>query len=193
MARQGTECDSQVWCDEPSVETSDYVHINLHEEEAPHQSSLTIRQHNTVDITETHTFPSKIPDWSNLEVLHRNTLPPRSSFFVYDSVPEALTRDVSKSKTLSLSGDWKFSLSKSPFDVEPDFFSPTFDAAAWGKIRVPGMWQLQGYGKGPQFVFHSNSSISYESNLISDIPTSITHFLSIPEKSRMIATRQAVI
>lgn len=134
--------NDEVWSEEPSVETSDFVHINL-------DTNLAIRG---AKLHKTHTFPTKVPDWNNVEVLHRNTLPPRSYFFVYDTVQEALTRDVTKSKTLCLSGDWKFSLSNSPFDVETDFFSPTFDSTGWGNIEVPGMWQMQGYGKGPQYV-----------------------------------------
>ncbi len=101
-------------------------------------------------MTETHTFPEGLPDWSNLEVIHKNTLPPRASFLPYDNVADALTRDPSKSKTLSLSGTWKFSLEDSPFDAPVTFFDPGFDTTEWGKIEVPGMWQLQGYGKGPQ-------------------------------------------
>lgn len=97
-----------------------------------------------------HTFPTATPDWSNIEVLHRNTLPPRASFFVYDDVKHALKRDVSKSKTLSLSGTWKFDLAKGPFAAPPDFFEDKFEVAQWGDIKVPGMWQPQGYGKGPQ-------------------------------------------
>jgi beta-galactosidase len=96
-----------------------------------------------------HTFPPATPDWSNIEVLHRNTLPPRASFFVYDNVKDALRRDVSKSRTFSLSGTWKFDLAKGPYVAPPDFFERDFDAAEWSDIKVPGMWQMQGYGKGP--------------------------------------------
>jgi beta-galactosidase len=103
-------------------------------------------------MTETHTFPKGLPDWSNLEVIHKNTLPPRASFHLYDNEANALTRDTTKSRSLSLSGTWKFSLAKSPFDAPLDFFEKKFDAQKWGKIEVPGMWQLQGYGKGPRYV-----------------------------------------
>lgn len=180
----------EVWSEESSVETSDYVHINLHPDEPSHK--LAIRQGSQPKILKTHTFPTKVPDWSNIKVLHRNTLPPRSSFFVYDTVEDALTRDVAKSKTLSLSGEWKFSLLKSPFDVEPDFFSPTFDTTAWGKIKVPGMWQLQGYGKGPQYAVHSFRS-STRVTVNSDIPMSTIHFLLIQERFHMTTTRPDVI
>ncbi|KAL3421657.1 glycosyl hydrolase family 2 [Phlyctema vagabunda] len=102
-------------------------------------------------MAETHTHPETLPDWSNLSVIHRNTLAPRASFFLYDTAADALTRDPTKSKTHSLSGKWKFSVAKSPFDAPPEFFAASYDTSKWGDIEVPGMWQLQGYGKGPHY------------------------------------------
>jgi beta-galactosidase len=139
------------WSDDDlSIEASDYVHINLRR--SPHAPALPIISRHDPRVNKTHTFPTQTPDWSNLEVIHRNTLPPRASFYVYDTVKDALTRDVSRSKTLSLSGTWKFHLSKNPFEAPEDFFQPHYDTSKWGDIKVPGMWQLQGYGKGPQCV-----------------------------------------
>lgn len=98
----------------------------------------------------TYTFPRENPDWNNLNVIHKNTLPPRAAFFLYDTPAAALTRDVSVSKTQSLSGTWQFSIANSPFDAPADFQEPGFDLSTWGTIEVPGMWQLQGYGRGPK-------------------------------------------
>lgn len=92
-----------------------------------------------------------LPDWSNLAVLHKNTLPPRASFYIYENEQDALLRDVAKSKTLTLNGIWKFKLDKYPEEPARDFFETEFDASRWGDITVPGIWQLQGYGKGPQY------------------------------------------
>jgi beta-galactosidase len=103
----------------------------------------------TDDIPKVH--PSAVPDWNNLDVLHRNTLPPRAYFHVYDSEAEALTYDTTKSRTHLLSGTWKFQHSYSPFEAPEGFEAPSFDTSSWGDIIVPGMWQLQGYGKGPQY------------------------------------------
>ncbi|USW53106.1 Putative Beta galactosidase small chain/ domain 5, glycoside hydrolase, family 2 [Septoria linicola] len=91
------------------------------------------------------------PDWSNLSVLHRNTLQPRSSFFIYNSEEDALSRDVSKAKAVSLSGQWKFHLSNSPLEAPAEFEAPSFDSSKWDEITVPGMWQLQGHGRGPHY------------------------------------------
>lgn len=104
-----------------------------------------------------HVFPPSTPDWNNLQVLHRNTLPPRAHFFLYDSADDALSRDVSRSGSQLLSGEWLFNLAKSPLEGPTDFHQHTHSDLAskhgWDKqtIRVPGMWQLQGYGKGPQY------------------------------------------
>ncbi|WYZ41220.1 hypothetical protein EsH8_V_000115 [Colletotrichum jinshuiense] len=108
-------------------------------------------QEATAVVAPSHTFPTSLPDWSNLKVIHRNTLPPRSYFFLYNNEADALTRDTSKSKSLLLSGKWKFHLTPSPFAGPRDFYKTDFDTSAWDDIVVPGMWQCQGYGKGPQY------------------------------------------
>lgn len=88
------------------------------------------------------TFPNKQPDWNNLRVLHRNTLPPRAHFFPYSSETKALSFDREQSEYKSLNGTWKFHHAKSPFEA-PDWEG----ALGWDDIKVPGMWQLQGYGR----------------------------------------------
>lgn len=97
-------------------------------------------------------FPVSNPDWNNLSVIHRNTLPPRSHFFLYPDSEKALTRDVSQAKAQLLSGEWKFNLSKSPL-IGPVGFQDfdSFEDPDWNPILVPGMWQLQGFGKGPHY------------------------------------------
>lgn len=95
--------------------------------------------------------PEEKPDWNNLEVLHRNTLPPRAYFHNYTLESDALQADVTKSKTHSLSGTWKFQHAYSPFEAPEGFEAPSFDTSKWSDITVPGMWQLQGHGEGPQY------------------------------------------
>ncbi|KAF2207560.1 glycoside hydrolase family 2 protein [Cercospora zeae-maydis SCOH1-5] len=91
------------------------------------------------------------PDWANLSILHRNTLPPRSNFFLYNTEQDALSRNISTAKAVSLSGQWKFHLSNSPLEAPAGFEAATFDSSKWADIAVPGMWQLQGFGRGPQY------------------------------------------
>ncbi|PFH56570.1 hypothetical protein XA68_16324 [Ophiocordyceps unilateralis] len=96
-------------------------------------------------------FPASLPDWNNINVIHRKALTPRSHFFLYDNEDDALSRDVSKAKAQCLSGTWQFHLSRSPFDGPREFYKPDFAANDFSDITVPGMWQLQGHGKGPHY------------------------------------------
>lgn len=98
-----------------------------------------------------HVHPTRMPDWNNLGVLHRNTLTPRSHFFLYATEEDALSRDASRARAQLLSGKWKFDLSKSPFEGPAEFSKRDFDASAWADVKVPGMWQMQGFGKGPHY------------------------------------------
>lgn len=95
--------------------------------------------------------PKSQPDWNNLNVLHRNTLPPRTNFCVYENQEDALNYNVSKSNLYCLSGTWKFNLATNPFEAPDGFEDPNFLVEGWGDIPVPGMWQLNGYGKGPHY------------------------------------------
>ncbi|KAH7176952.1 hypothetical protein EDB81DRAFT_634860 [Dactylonectria macrodidyma] len=89
-------------------------------------------------------FPKSQPDWNNLQVLHRNTLPPRAHLFSYSSEEAALSFDREQSQFKSLNGTWKFRHDASPLEV-PDW--EDLSPLAWADITVPGMWQLQGYGR----------------------------------------------
>ncbi|XXH01762.1 hypothetical protein Hte_008123 [Hypoxylon texense] len=97
------------------------------------------------------THPASQPDWNNLEILHKNTLPPRAHFYLYNSAQDALTYDSAKSNTYSLSGAWKFNLAANPFEAPVEFEDPAFSTAEWDDVTVPSMWQLNGYGKRPHY------------------------------------------
>lgn len=105
----------------------------------------------SIDNNESKVRPDHVPDWSNLQVIHRNTLPPRSQFFTYDSEKDALSSDVTQARSFLLSGTWGFHLTHGPFTGPTDFWDPSFDNSKWDLVKVPGMWQCQGFGKGPQY------------------------------------------
>ncbi|KAL3490661.1 glycosyl hydrolases family 2, TIM barrel domain-containing protein [Aspergillus germanicus] len=89
-------------------------------------------------------WPSALPDWSNLNVLHRNTLAPRAHFYSYPNEDAALTFDREESFFHSLNGTWKFHYDSSPY------YAPNWEDAntsTWDDIEVPGVWQMQGYGR----------------------------------------------
>ncbi|KAL6828182.1 hypothetical protein V8C40DRAFT_274002 [Trichoderma camerunense] len=89
-------------------------------------------------------FPKTQPDWSNLDVLHRNTLPPRAHFYPFASKEAALSLNRENAQFQSLNGTWKFRHNVSPLEL-PDW--KDLDPITWANIKVPGMWQLQGYGR----------------------------------------------
>lgn len=92
-------------------------------------------------------WPGLLPDWSNLHVLHRNILPPRAHFYSFADEDAALTFNREKSFFHSLNGTWKFHYDASPFEA------PIWERANvtdWDNIEVPGVWQMQGYGR-PQY------------------------------------------
>ncbi|KAJ5151059.1 Glycoside hydrolase family 2 N-terminal [Penicillium canariense] len=102
-------------------------------------------------------FPKTVADWNNLKIIHKNTLPPRAHFYSYSSEEKALTFDRDKSEYLSLNGTWKFRHDASPYEA-PDWLS--VDPLSWDDIKVPGMWQLQGYSHptytNVNYPFHVN-------------------------------------
>nr|WP_267132491.1 sugar-binding domain-containing protein [Paenibacillus sp. JNUCC-31] len=46
-----------------------------------------------------------------------------------------------------LDGTWTFHLASSPHDVPIGFFEASFKPDGWSNIKVPGSWELQGFGK----------------------------------------------
>ena len=91
-------------------------------------------------------FPAAKPDWSNVEVVRRGTLPARSHFTLYNDETSALQGNVEEACATKLSGTWKFHHSNSPFEAPAGFQDPEYDYSSWSDIQVPGIWQLQGWG-----------------------------------------------
>jgi beta-galactosidase len=86
-------------------------------------------------------------EWDDPAVLHVNTEPPHATMMVYPT-PE-LARAGSRERSpwfQSLNGVWKFQYSASPAARPAGFERPAFDDAAWADIRVPGNWEIQGFG-----------------------------------------------
>lgn len=115
---------------------------------------------------------AQVPDWENPEVFEVNKLPPRATFYHYNSEKEALTDDWKNNDNyLILNGTWKFNWVKSPDNRPEDFYKVDFDIAKWDDITVPGNWELQGYGipiytnitypfpKNPPFIPHEYNPV----------------------------------
>lgn len=86
-------------------------------------------------------------DWDNLGVLERNRTKSRAYFIPFPDREGALSYDRGSSPWFkSLNGIWKFDFAEGPELAPRHFYEQEFDVSGWDDIRVPGHWQLQGYG-----------------------------------------------
>lgn len=92
-------------------------------------------------------------DWENPAVFAVNKLPPRATFYRFDT-PEA-ARDATRVNggrydspyVKSLSGDWRFKYVGNVDERPTDFYEAGFDDSGWDTIPVPSNWELQGHGQ----------------------------------------------
>src|SRR5262245_7034611 len=84
------------------------------------------------------------PEWDDPSVLHTGTERPHATMTRYADGGEVVGD--SSRWVLSLNGQWKFHLSPDPASRPVNFFDPRFNDSDWSTIRVPGSWELQGFG-----------------------------------------------
>lgn len=86
-------------------------------------------------------------EWQDPEVNAVNREPMHGNFFAYENRLKAENADMTDSDLyMSLNGIWKFNWVKDA-DARPvDFWKTGFNDKGWDDMRVPGMWQLSGYG-----------------------------------------------
>ena len=101
-------------------------------------------------------------DWENPHVLGINKLP-------YHATLQLPSKWKECKEIVSLDGQWKFYWSKDPESRPADFYREDFDVSGWDNIKVPGNWQLQGFGKpiyvNMQYPFHRDRpSVTGEPN-----------------------------
>jgi len=88
-----------------------------------------------------------LPYWRDLSVVSKCRLEPRTEFVVYSTREAALSRDFSRSDNyLSLNGNWKFVYAEDVELLPAGAEQPATDCSDWAEIRVPGNWELQGFG-----------------------------------------------
>ncbi|MBJ7414343.1 MAG: DUF4981 domain-containing protein, partial [Niveispirillum sp.] len=86
------------------------------------------------------------PDWENPAINERGKLPASASMFPFESRQAALAGDKARSsRHLSLDGQWHFNFTPSANNLPVGFEKPDFDVSAWPLIKVPSMWQAEGY------------------------------------------------
>lgn len=99
--------------------------------------------------------PTIVPDyphvtfteWHDLQVNAINRFPMHTSFFAYESENAALQGDRTASTNyLSIEGNWKFKWVANADERPTQFFQRGFDDSSWTDMKVPGIWECNGYG-----------------------------------------------
>lgn len=86
--------------------------------------------------------------WEDIGIAHRNRMEARAHFYSYPSRERALTGEPAYTHHFkSLNGIWQFLFLPAPEYSPPGFEAAEYDADGWDDIRVPGNWQMQGYGR----------------------------------------------
>ncbi len=85
--------------------------------------------------------------WENPVIVDEGKEPARADFVPYQTI-EQLVKDSKWDSPFvySLNGTWKFDWVEKPSLRPLDFYLPDLDDSAWKPIRVPGSWEMQGFG-----------------------------------------------
>lgn len=95
-----------------------------------------------------------IPYWKDLNITQVNVQKPRSAFMSYSNKADAITGQYKSSEHYRLlNGIWKFYYVNAYKDLPEKFTDPDIDLIGWKEIKVPGNWEMQGFGT-PIYVNH---------------------------------------
>ncbi|KAA6337274.1 Beta-galactosidase [termite gut metagenome] len=117
-------------------------------------------------------LPAQTPDWENPAIFAVNKEATRATALPYNNEDLAI-KDVYEQSPyyLSLNGMWKFHWVKVPDERPKDFYKEDYNTGEWNDIKVPGNWELQGYGtpiytnitypypKNPPHIPHSDNPV----------------------------------
>lgn len=115
---------------------------------------------------------AQTPDWENPMVFGINKESARATAFPYPDAEAAARSNYKQSPYyLSLNGTWKFNWVYKPSERPADFYKTSYDVAGWDDIKVPGNWELQGFGtaiytnikyphpKNPPYIDHKHNPV----------------------------------
>ena len=90
---------------------------------------------------------SHLPYWKDIQTTSVNTEDPRTSFMTYANRAQAMTGRYEESPYYKLlNGIWKFYYVDSYKKLPADIVDTTAAVVGWKSIKVPGNWEIQGYG-----------------------------------------------
>ncbi|MFK2375636.1 glycoside hydrolase family 2 TIM barrel-domain containing protein [Bacteroides fragilis] len=86
-------------------------------------------------------------EWENPEINAVNRAPMHTNYFAYSSSEEAAKADKENSSNfMTLNGIWKFNWVKNADARPTDFYRTDYNDKGWGQMKVPGVWEMNGYG-----------------------------------------------
>ena len=86
-------------------------------------------------------------EWKNPEINAVNRAPMHTNYFAYSSSEEAAKADKENSSNfMTLNGIWKFNWVKNADARPTDFYRTDYHDKGWGQMKVPGVWEMNGYG-----------------------------------------------
>jgi beta-galactosidase len=104
---------------------------------------------------------NEIHDWENPAVVGQKREPAHCTCIPYSDIKTALRNDPSQSPFFkSLNGAWKFNWVRKPADRPVNFYKDDYDVNEWKNIKVPGNWELQGFG----IPIYTNSKYPFPAN-----------------------------
>ena len=130
---------------------------------------LTIATLACVSATMAQSAAPKMERWQDPNIYEVNREPMRSSFILYPTLEEAKAGSCYHSSPLyrSIEGLWNFAWFEHRNTPRPaDFYAVNFDDSSWGKMPVPGLWEMNGYGQ-PVYL---NKGFIWDNNYIDNPP-----------------------
>lgn len=122
-------------------------------------------------------------EWHDLQVNELNRFKMHTTYFAYENTDKALANDMYKSSNfVTLHGDWKFNWVENADQRPTDFYSLDLNDSSWKTMKVPGMWELNGFGD-PEYV---NSGFAWRGHFDQKPP-------AVPVKDNHVGTYRRTI
>ena len=86
-------------------------------------------------------------EWTDPEVNAINRAPMHADYFAYESAEAAQKCKMQSENYLTLNGMWKFHWVENADQRPTDFWKTAFDDKEWAEMPVPGLWEMNGYGR----------------------------------------------
>lgn len=114
-------------------------------------------------------------EWQDPQVNAVNRAPMHANYFAYESADAAAKENMQQSSNyMSMNGRWKFFWVKDADSRPTDFWKVGFNDKGWDDMRVPAMWELNGYGD-PIYVNVGYAWRNQYKNNPPEVPTANNH------------------